>query len=509
MTIINLLLIWCYSCKAIGNCQQAHSKRKCKEDFMRKLIATGVAVSLLLSGAFVTAQASNAPTLINTATLANQPLKNISNLALPFSVANDFGVQLGGLGSDMFRVLGAPFGEYWVVTDRGPNVDTVLPTGGGATGFLVPDFSPLILKVKVEGSNISILQTIAIKDRNGRGITGLPNIQGYDAIPSDIKGTTGVSLYNLAGLDVEGLVRTRNGSFWVVDEYAPSLALISSKGVLTERWVPAGWSANPTNYKINKTIPGIYLKRKPNRGFEALAMSPDESTLFIGLQSPLLNPSTAVGNASRMTRILRFDVNSKQFTGEFIYPFELPATVDKTTTKTTELKLSALVALDNDTLLVQERTDNSFLLTTIELKESGNILGSKWDLLETTPSLENWAVAVPEGIAPLIASLDKKIVFDSSMIPSMPTKIEGVAVLDSQHIALINDNDFNFSYSATTGQATSGSNLTKILTVKLAQPLPTYPDVAIARLGRLCYSVGQIAGDLKCTENKGSIRWRR
>lgn len=476
---------------------------------MKKGLAISLAISLLASGAVVSAQASEAPTLISTATLANQPLKTISNQALPNSVADDFGVQLGGLGSDMFRVLGTAYGEYWVVTDRGPNVDTVLPTGGGATGFLVPDFSPLILKVKVDGSNISILQTISIKDRAGKGITGLPNIAGYDAIPSDIKGTTGASLYNLAGLDVEGLVRTRNGSFWVVDEYAPSLALISSKGVLQERWVPAGWSGNPTNYKINKTMPGIFLKRKANRGFEALAMSPDESTLYIGLQSPLLNPSTAVGNASRMTRILRFDVLAKKFTGEFIFPFELPATVDKTTTKTTELKLSALVALDNDTLLVQERTDNSFLLSTIELKESANILGSKWDLLETTPSLESWAVAVPEGIAALITSLEKKIVFDSSAIASMPTKIEGMAVLDNQHVALINDNDFNFAYSATTGKAATGTNLTKILTVKLAKPLPTYPDVFTARLGRLCFSVGMVAGDLKCTNNKGSIRWRR
>jgi hypothetical protein len=210
-----------------------------------------------------------------------------------------------------------------------------------------------------------------------------------------------------------------------------------------------------------------------------------------------------------MTRILRFDINSKKFTGEFIYPFELPATVDKTTTRTTELKLSALVALDNDTLLVQERTDNSFLLATVELRESGNILGTKWDLLETTPSLESWAVTVPEGVEPLIKSLEKKIVFDSSAISSMPTKIEGVAVLDSQHVAFINDNDFNFTYSATTGKATSGQNLTKNLTVKLAKPLPTYPDVAVAHLGGICRAVGQKAGDLTCTDKQGSVRWRR
>jgi len=442
---------------------------------MKKILGIGTALVLLISSLAVGAKAAG-PELISTAKFDAVALKEISNKAIPGSLADDFGVQLGGMGSDIFRTPGAKAGEYWVVTDRGPNVDTILPTGGGATGFMVPSFSPLILSIKVEGSTVTILDQIAIKTSGGQGVTGLPNLLGYDAIPSDLKGVTGNSLYNVNGLDVEGLVRTANGNFWIVDEYAPSLALLDSKGVLLERWVPEGWTGTSTSYVVNKTIPKIYLKRKANRGFEALAMTPDESTLFIGLQSPLLNPTKTEGDASQMTRILRFDIATKKFTGEFIFPFEAPSAVDPRSTKTTDLKLSALVALDKETLLAQERTDLSFLLSTIKIKESANILNSKWALDATTPSLETWPVQKPEGVTELITQMEKKVIFDSLSIPSMPGKIEGVAVLDDRTVAFINDNDFNFSYDKTTGRAVPGSVATQILTVKLAAALPTFPE---------------------------------
>ena len=442
---------------------------------MKKIFGIGTALVLLISTLAVAANAAG-PELISTAKFDTVALKEISNKAIPGSLADDFGVQLGGMGSDIFRTPGAKAGEYWVVTDRGPNVDTVLPTGGGATGFMVPAFSPLILSIKVDGSKVTILNQIAIKASAGQGVTGLPNLLGYDAIPSDLKGVTSDSLYNVNGLDVEGLVRTANGNFWIVDEYAPSLALLDSKGVLLERWVPEGWTGSSTSYVVNKTIPKIYLKRKANRGFEALAITPDESTLFIGLQSPLLNPTKTEGDASQMTRILRFDIATKKFTGEFIFPFEAPSVVDPRSAKASDLKLSALVALDKETLLAQERTDLSFLLSTIKIKESANILNSKWTLEATAPSLETWPVQKPEGVTELIAQMEKKVIFDSLAIPTMPNKIEGVAVLDDRTVAFINDNDFNFTYDKTTGLAVPGSNATQILTVKLASALPTFPE---------------------------------
>ncbi len=453
--------------------------------------------------------ASEAPQLVATAVMPDIALKTSSNLAIENSVVNDEGILLGGMGSDLFHVPGDAEDIFYVITDRGPNNDTVQPDKSAGTGFVVPTFSPLILKVQLLGSSVKLLSTIAIKTKNGLGVTGLPNIKGYDAVPTDTKGITSDALYNLAGLDAEGIVKTSKGDFWVVDEYAPSLVQLSARGVVTSRYVPSGWKASPTSFKAVKTIPEIYLKRKANRGFEALALTPDGKTLFIGLQSPLLNPTKAVGDASLATRILRFDLTSNSFTGEFVFGFETVSKVDAKATKNSDLKLSALVALDSKTLLTQERTDNSFLLSTFTIEESANILGSKWDLAATTPSLETYTgVGTNAEVEKLIALSIKKVIFNSTSIATMPGKVEGVAVLDSQHIVVVNDNDFNFAYNATSGLVDVGKLKTSFLTIKLPVALPAYPEGSAARIGKTCSKAGLVAVGLTCRSVQNQLRWR-
>lgn len=474
---------------------------------MKKLILAGIAIVAIMAPQ--TVFAADAPELISTAVLPDIALAAASNGAITGSVLNDQGVLLGGMGSDLYHVPGEPADIFYVVTDRGPNNDTVQPDKSAGTGFVVPTFSPLILKVQLSGTSVKVLETIAIKTRSGAGVTGLPNVKGYDAVPTDVKGITANGLYNLAGLDAEGLVKTARGDFWVVDEYAPSLAQLSSRGIVKARYVPMGWTGMPTSYKAIKSIPEIFLKRKANRGFEALALTPDGKTLFIGLQSPLLNPTKAIGDASLATRILRFDLTSKNFTGEYVFGFEKVSLVDAKATKNTDLKLSALVAIDANTLLVQERTDNSFLLSTITITDSANILGSKWDLAATSPSLESYTgVGTNAEIEALIAASKKKVIFNSTSIPSMPGKVEGVAVLDANHIVVVNDNDFSFTYNTTSGLVEIGKTKTSFLTIKLAVALSTYPEAAGAKFGKRCSKEGLITESLTCRAASGDLRWR-
>lgn len=475
---------------------------------MKRIVLAVVSTVAILAPQ--TVFAADAPILVSTAALPDIALATASNSAISNSVTNDQGVLLGGIGSDLYHMPGDAADIFYVVTDRGPNNDTVQPDKSSGTGFVVPTFSPLILKVKLNGTSVQVLETIAIKTKNGAGTTGLPNVKGYDAVPTDVKGITADTLYNLAGLDAEGLVKTTNGEFWIVDEYAPSLANLTSTGEVKSRYVPAGWKGVPTTFKAVKSIPEIYLKRKANRGFEALALTPDGSTLFVGLQSPLLNPTKAVGDASLATRILRFDISSKRFTGEFVFGFEKVSVVDAKATKNSDLKLSAMVALDANTLLVQERTDNSYLLSTITIDESANILGSKWDLAATTPSLETYTGAGTNAeIEALIAASKKSIVFNSTSIPSMPGKIEGVAVLDANHIVVVNDNDFSFTYNPTSGLVEVGMTKTSFLTIKLPADLPTYPELSGAKYAKLCSKPGLVSGDLTCRAASGVLRWRK
>jgi hypothetical protein len=475
---------------------------------MKKLILGSLAALVLVVPQAVFAAES--PVVVSTAVFPDVALKVASNSAITDSVANDQGVLLGGLGSDLYHIPGDAEDIFYAITDRGPNNDTVQPDKSAGTGFVVPTFSPLIMKLQISGTSVTILETHAIKTRSGASATGLPNIKGYDAVPTDVKGITADSMYNLAGLDAEGLVKTANGDFWIVDEYAPSLAQLSSTGAIKARYVPTGWKGNPTSFKAVKTIPSLYLTRKANRGFEALALSPDGKTLFIGLQSPLLNPTKAVGDASLATRILRFDLRSKRFTGEFVFGFEKVSVVDAKATKNSDLKLSAMVALDSKTLLVQERTDNSFLLSTITIDDSANILGSKWDLAATSPSLESYTgVGTNAEIEKLLAANNKKVIFDSTSITTMPGKVEGVAVLDANHIVVVNDNDFNFVYNTTSGLVEIGKLKTSFLTIKLPVALPTYPEAGVAKYGKKCSKAGLVAAELTCKGSQNQLRWRK
>jgi len=475
---------------------------------MRKFILGSLAALALVVPQ--TVFAADTPVLVSTAVLPDVALKVASNSAITDSVANDQGVLLGGLGSDLYHIPGDAADIFYAITDRGPNNDTVQPDKSAGTGFVVPTFSPLIMKVQLSGSTVKILETHAIKTKAGASATGLPNIKGYDAVPTDVKGITADTLYNLAGLDAEGIVKAANGDFWIVDEYAPSLAQLSSTGAIKARYVPTGWKGNPTSFKAVKSIPALYLTRKANRGFEALALSPDGKTLFIGLQSPLLNPTKAIGDASLATRILRFDIGSKRFTGEFAFGFEKVSLVDAKATKNSDLKLSAMVALDSNTLLVQERTDNSFLLSTITIDDSANILGSKWDLAATSPSLETYTgVGTNAEVEKLLAANNKKVIFNSTSIATMPGKIEGVAVIDANHIVVVNDNDFNFAYNTTSGLVDIGKLKTSFLTIKLPVALPTYPEAAAAKYGKKCSKAGLVAADLTCKAIQGDLRWRK
>ena len=104
------------------------------------------------------------------------------------------------------------------------------------------------------------------------------------------------------------------------------------------------------------------------------------------MQSPLTNPTTAIGNASRVIRIIEFDIDDEIVTGEYVYVMQ-PVT-EYGNTNPTEMKISGITALDQHRMLVLERTDAVAKIYRIDLRNATNILGTKWDLPATTPSSE-------------------------------------------------------------------------------------------------------------------------
>ena len=70
-----------------------------------------------------------------------------------------------------------------------------------------------------------------------------------------------------------------------------------------------------------------------------------------------------------------------------------------------------------------------------------------------------------------VALLSRTEVADLSTIPALPDKIEGVAILDPQTVAIANDNDFDIGRFDQGGNNVGAGIKSQILLVKLPQPL--------------------------------------
>lgn len=410
---------------------------------VRRSVAAGVPFAVLAAIA-VAGTATGAPTggkekahrITSTATLGDVPLGTFSNSLLPGTVSDDRNVDLGGIGSDIYPA--GRKGEFWTVTDRGPN-GQIKVDGKKRRTFPVPGFDPAIVKVRVSGDTVKVVEALPLTTSSGKPVTGLPNQEGRDEAPYTYDAKTALP-YDANGLDTEGIVRAQDGSFWLVDEYGPSLVHVSAHGKVLKRYVPEGLKLTGADYPVAEALPGILSHRKGNRGFEGLARLPG-GDLVMAVQSPLSVPDEEAGDASRTTRLLRFSPKKQAVTAEYAYRFDAVEVVDPGEDDTSELKISSVVAVGRDRLLVEERTDKAARLQTVKLDRSADILGHQWDDATTQPSLEQLDDPAASGVP----VLKKRLLVDLDAIDGVPDKIEGVARVNRYTLALINDNDFGMT----------------------------------------------------------------
>lgn len=324
------------------------------------------------------------------------------------TVLDDHGVELGGIGSGLFA-LGR--NEYWTVTDRGPNGEV-----GDARTFIVPEFTPTLVKVRARGNTLQVLETIPLTTPAGEPVTGLPNFAvAGDPAPVLADGTTPVA-YNGNGLDTEGVVRTADGHFWLVDEYGPSIVEVDAGGHVVARHVPAGleddYVAAGADYPISGSLPAGLSARRGNRGFEDIALLPDGHTVVAALQSSVVVP----GDRDRIiTELVAFDTTTGTTVHEYGYRFDAPSTF-AAGTRGRDLKISALVPVDQTHVIVEERTDTEARFHTIELDPAD----------------------------PLVTEADKTLLVNLAGVAGVPGKVEGAALKNASTLVVISDNDFGF-----------------------------------------------------------------
>lgn len=383
------------------------------------------------------AAALMATTIVSAANAAEPPRRKaidypaVATVSVPKSLGEFGGVKIaGGFGSSLAPDPRAP-GYFYLLTDRGPNADSTDPE---KKVFPVPGFTPQIGRFKLEGDKLVLVKLIDIRNARGKKITGLPN-------PDN--GSTGEVAVDLEGkplgtdpdgLDSEGLVAMKDGSFWISDEYGPWLVHVDANGLTIERIGPFGGK---------KSLPRVLALRRANRGMESLTITPDGRLLVGLMQNPVDNPTTDIRKTSKLNRLVTYDPRSGA-TRQYAYMMEATSSV-----------VSEIAAVTATTFIVSER-DQLFpgdpkspaklkrvykidLAGASELSDpedgrNGRLVNGK--TLEQLGDDELRSA----GIVPVA----KELVVDLLALPGgyPHEKSEGLAVINDTLIAVSNDDDF-------------------------------------------------------------------
>ena len=404
-------------------------------------------------------------TVIGTYTLPTSGLKADQERAMPGQVPDDRGLNMGGIFSGLYHTQEDPENMFYAIADRGPNGQVTVGKDRRRT-FPIPEYNPVIYKLTLQNDQVQIISATPIRTRNGKPVTGLSNTDN-DEVPYTYDGQTRLEL-NPNGLDIEGLARASDGTFWVCDEYSPSVAHITADGTVVRRLVPEGITL-AADTDVRPVLPAIYAKRRLNRGFEGVTISQDGTRLFITLQSPLDFPTKEIGRASRMMRLLVVDTQKLMPVAEYVYVAEPISRFGET--EQGEMKLSDVAFVNPTTLLIDERTDKVAHIYQVDLSGATNILGTRWsDPKNTSNSLE---ALTPEQLsANGITPVKKSLVADLSKVPGMPEKIEGLTVVNPTTIAIGNDNDFGFDKFDGSGRAVNNNLKNQLMILRLPQALP-------------------------------------
>ena len=377
-----------------------------------------------------------------------------------------------GIGSSAFRHPSDPPNVIWTMGDRGPNItcnDMKAVAGVELAGcrdvkngrvYPTPSYSPSIYRVMLlDDGTFRITDVVTLKDRNGVPLNGMPNPLRTATTETPLDGTGKLLMQDLRGIDAEGLVRLADGSFWVGEENGPSLAHFTADGKMMARHVPQGMEADYAGapYDVIGSLPAILAKREGNRGIEALAVSPDERFLYFIMQNPLANPDSAAFRQARNTRLFKIERATMKVVGEFVYMLDDPQSFRRDpSSKPSDPRISELMAIGLDRLIVLERTEKTTKLYEVQLSSSTDIFGSRWDEASTQPTLEQSDVG-KVGIVPL----NKVLRLDTADLPQVVGKTEGMTLLGDGALVLINDDDFGITGARTQIVAIRGTAIAR------------------------------------------------
>lgn len=339
----------------------------------------------------------------------------------------------GGYGSS---VVGIPEeeGAFYVVTDRGPVIQGVSPD---EKVFLARRFNPHIGKIKIQGDSLRRVSRISLNLT--QIATGLPPEMGRGGTGEAVVDTFANALASDPnGIDPEGLALASDGTFWVCEEYRPSVMHVSASGRLISMLTPFEENGD------GMSLPKVLGRRRPNRGLEGITLIPGGTGIVCVMESPLNNPDEGSSAQSAFTRLLILDTE----TGEAVqYLYELEDRANSVT-DIQAITATSFLVIENDGKIPGSSSDPARFKRVYKIdigqatdvndpedRESGLLVNG--NTLEELNASELQAA----GIQPVSKELVSDLLNDISDYPH--DKPEGIVIINDRKIAVVNNDDFS------------------------------------------------------------------
>ncbi|MBC7725083.1 MAG: esterase-like activity of phytase family protein [Burkholderiaceae bacterium] len=181
-------------------------------------------------------------------------------------------------------------GTFWAQPDNG------FGAKGNSADFLLRLYlvKPQWRTAKGGSGKITVLRHITLSDPHHR--IGFP-IVNERASDRQLTGDD---------LDIESVQRSRDGSFWIGDEFGPFLLHVDPRGRVLSAPVPFPLGKSPQNPTLGAEEPPV----RQSGGFEAMAQSTDRRHLY-----PIVENSLVDDTDQRRRIISEFDTRTARYTG--------------------------------------------------------------------------------------------------------------------------------------------------------------------------------------------------
>ena len=240
-----------------------------------------------------------------------------------------------GVGSGLFRFPGDPAGQFWSVSDRGPNIacgdaEDILGKEGArfcegvkrGRIYPVPDYSPSIFRLMLGRMAASPSPRSSRCKDAGRH-------QGHRPAQSPDRATTENAIdgkgqkleQSASAVDAEAVVGLADGTFWLAEENAPSLLHVAADGKILRRLVPAGTEGDfaQAGYEVEGDAAGDPRQAAAQPRPRIAGAGRRRRRSMLVMQNPLANPD-AEAFARRATRACSSSTRRRgKAVAEFVY----------------------------------------------------------------------------------------------------------------------------------------------------------------------------------------------